>query len=130
MSQLFSEKTTINLAGTKYEIKFPPRALIYLEHKYKKNGVQVAHELLRQLLDKGVMLEDSVNLIYAGLIHIKQFNDEDAVLDLIEINQLSKYANAIATAIIQTLCTPDQLEKLETFQAKRETKNAEEPTPN
>lgn len=130
MSQLFPEKTEIHLAGTEYEIKFPPRALIYLEHKYKKNGVQVAHELLRQLLDKGVMLEDSVNLIYAGLLHTKHFNDEDAVLDLIEIPKLSQYANVVAASLIHTLCTPEQLEKLETFQVKREIKNAEEPTPN
>lgn len=119
LSELFPELVKIQIQGKEYEVKFGTRAVLQLERDYP-DPAQMLKAL--QSTVTGMKAADLINFLFAGLLHTKAFPDKEILIDAIEPQDLSAYAEAIVAAYMQSKATPEQLEKLEVMAEVSEVK--------
>lgn len=131
LSELFPQGAKVQIQGKEYELKFSTRTLLQLEKDYpEKDEVttqeQIADLVKKALSTKGLKASDLVNLLFAVLLHTKDFSSKEVLIDAIEPKDFSDYVDAIIIAYMQSKPTSEQLEKLEVMSQTGDTKKKTE----
>jgi len=120
LSTLFPDLPKITLNGTEQELKFTTRSLLQLEKDYPDQTIdgkeKTSQELILNALNSGFSMmktTDLVNLLYAGLIHNKSFDNKESLIDAMETHAFPVYIDHILTAYQLSKSTPEQIEKME-----------------
>ena len=134
LSELFPVEPKINLGGKDYELIYNTRAVLQLERDYPDitDGDRVIESSPHRIavitgsLLTSVKATDIINLVYAMLLHTKEFPNKDVLIDLLDVGSFDDYCSAAFVAIVNAKITDEQREKLEVLAAQAKKKATKE----
>jgi Phage protein. len=139
LSELFPDGTKIIIQGKEHEVKISTRSLLQFEKDYPENMVindgvecvvttqeQIATLINKAISEKGLKVSALINLLYAALLHTKEYPTKESLIEVIEPKDFSDYVDAIVLAYIQSQPTTEQIEKLEVMSQAGDTKKKAE----